>query len=59
MILDQTGKSGWNWRQSAMVTVDKKKKEVIYNPHFYAVKHYSHFIEPGARRIGTTGGHGP
>ncbi len=60
MILDQLGKSSYwvgfkqdYWAQSSMITIDTKKKTAIYNPQFYAVKHFSFYIEPGARRIET------
>jgi glucosylceramidase len=51
MILDETGMSGWNWKQAAMVTVNKTSKAVTYNPHFYAVKHFGNAVRPGARLI--------
>ncbi len=51
MILDETGLSGWNWKQAAMVTVNKTSKAVTYNPHFYAVKHFGYAVKPGGRLI--------
>lgn len=64
MILDQVGKSSYwvgfkedFWAQSSMFTIDVEKKEVIYNPQFYAVKHFSYYIIPGARRIETANTH--
>jgi glucosylceramidase len=53
MILDETGLSGWNWKQASMVTVNKTSKAVTYNPHFYAVKHFGNAILPGARLLGS------
>ncbi len=51
MVLDETGKSQWGWKQNAMITVNSETKEVTYNPEFYLMKHFSHFIHPGAQKI--------
>jgi glucosylceramidase len=58
MVLDETGKSNsvnGPWPQNSMISIDKTTKEIRYNPQFYAVKHFSNFVKPGARRIETTG----
>jgi glucosylceramidase len=55
MVLDSTGASGFGWKQSAMISVDKPTQTVTYNPHFYAVKHFSHFVNPGALRLDLVG----
>lgn len=55
MVLEPLGKSTWGWDQNSMITVDPNTKEVIYNPEFYVMKHFSHFVQPGAVRIETTG----
>jgi glucosylceramidase len=52
MILDELGFSNWVWRQNSMISVNKFTREVHYNPEFYIMKHFSHFIDPGAFRIG-------
>jgi glucosylceramidase len=54
MVLDQSGKSSWGWKQNAMITVDTVNREAIFNPQFYIVKHFSHFLKPGAKRIHCT-----
>jgi glucosylceramidase len=51
MILDETGKSTWDWVQNSMITIDKNTGRVTYNPQFFIVKHFSHFIDSGAVRI--------
>ena len=60
MILDHVGKSSYwvgfkqdFWAQSSMITINTRSGEVVYNPQFYAVKHFSHYILPGAYRIHT------
>lgn len=55
MILDESGLSSWNWKQNSMITIDRKSKEVIYNPEFYIVRHFSKFVLPGAKRLETEG----
>jgi len=59
MVNDQTGQSGFGWAQNVMIQVNSSTKQVTYNPHFYAYKHYSHFVKPGAKVVkhsGTTPG---
>jgi glucosylceramidase len=56
MVLDESGLSRWNWRQNCLLTVDRKSETVNYNPEFYAMKHVSATVLPGARRIAVSGG---
>jgi glucosylceramidase len=56
IVLDESGLSRWNWRQNSLLTVDRRKETVIYNPEFYAMKHFSSAVLPGARRIAVQGG---
>jgi O-glycosyl hydrolase len=55
MILDNSGKSTWNWAQNAMISIDTVQKQIRYNPQYYAVKHFSYFVAPGAKKIKTSG----
>jgi glucosylceramidase len=55
MVLDETGKSTWDWQQNAMITADTKTGKVVFNPEFYLMQHFSHFIKPGAKRIDLAG----
>ena len=55
MVLDETGYSITIWSQNSPVVVNSKTKEVTYTPLFYAFKHFSYYIKPGAHRIETTG----
>jgi glucosylceramidase len=54
-VLDETGKSMWGWKQNSMITVNSKTHAVNYNPEFYLMKHFSHYILPGATRVKTSG----
>jgi glucosylceramidase len=56
MVLDESGLSRWNWRQNSLLTVDRKSQTVKYNSEFYAMKHFSATVLPGARRIAVSGG---
>lgn len=49
MILT-TGESTWGWIQNSMVTITDDLK-VRYNPEFYLMKHFSYFVQPGAKFI--------
>jgi len=55
MILDEKHTSPWNWSQNSLVTVNREKNEVIYNPEFYVMKHFSHLVQPGARVLKVSG----
>ena len=59
MVLEPTGRSTWGWNQNAMISIDPATKAVIYNPEFYVMKHFGHFIRPGAIRLGLKGRHSP
>lgn len=54
-VLEPGGMSTWGWKQNSMITVVPESKEVILNPEYYVVKHFSHFIQKGAFRLTTKG----
>ena len=51
MILDETGKSGWGWKQNSLINIDSKTQEVIYNPDYSVIALFSKYMQPGAKRI--------
>jgi glucosylceramidase len=53
--VDQGGMSTWGWAQNALVSVDDATKSFRYNHDYYLMKHLSHFVEVGAKRVETTG----
>lgn len=55
MVLPNGGVSTWGWQQNSMITIDPKTKEIVYEPEFYVMKHFSHFVKSGAKRIATKG----
>lgn len=50
-ILETPGVSHWGWEQNSMVTINRTTKEVRFTPEFYLMKHFSHFVQAGARLI--------
>jgi glucosylceramidase len=55
MILAPGGRSTWGWTQNSMICIDPETKAVTYNPEYQVMKHFAHFIQPGARRVVLTG----
>lgn len=55
MVLETGGHSTWGWKQNALVSVDAASHKVTYNPEFYVMKHFSSFVEQGAKRIEVEG----
>jgi glucosylceramidase len=53
--LNQGGLSTWGWAQNSLVSVDDATKTFRYNSDFYLMKHLSHFVEVGAKRVEITG----
>jgi glucosylceramidase len=59
MVLDKDGKNldpERPWPQNALLTVDKAAKTLTLTPAYYVFRHVSQFVDPGATRLGTTGG---
>jgi glucosylceramidase len=52
MILSEKATSSWGWKQNSLLIIDAPTKTIVYNPEFYSLKHVSHFVQPGASRIG-------
>ena len=53
--LKQGGISTWGWKQNSLVSVDTVNKTYKYNYEYYLMKHLSHFVKPGAKRLNTSG----
>jgi len=51
MILDDLGLSNWMWRQNSLISVDRFSGEVTYNPEYYVMRHFSSFVDEGAKRV--------
>lgn len=53
--LDEGGISRWGWAQNSLVVVDPVLKSFRYTPEYYVMKHVSHYVQPGARKLETQG----
>lgn len=51
MILNETGKSGWDWKQNSLINIDRESMKVTYNPDYAVMYLLSKFIRPGASRL--------
>ena len=55
MVLDDTGRSAWGWKQNALVTVNRASGKVTYTPEFYLFQHFGHFIPAGSVKLESDG----
>jgi len=55
MVLDSTGLSLDNWPQNALLVVDRSAKTLTATAAYYAFRHYSQYVAPGATRISISG----
>ncbi len=53
--LKQGGISTWGWKQNSLVSVDTVNKTYKYNYEYFLMKHFSYFVQPGARRLENNG----
>jgi glucosylceramidase len=53
--LKKGGISTWGWKQNSLISVDTLTRTYKYNYEYYLMKHLSHFVKPGAKRLNTTG----
>ena len=53
IALKEGGISRWGWAQNSLVTINTVARTYKYNYEFYLLKHLSHFVKPGARRLDT------
>ena len=51
IALQKGGISRWGWAQNSLVTIDTAARTYKYNYEYYLLKHISHFVKPGARRL--------
>lgn len=49
------GISRWGWAQNSLVVVDADAKTFNYSNEYYLLKHVSHFVQPGAKKLDTGG----
>jgi glucosylceramidase len=57
MVLDKGGKNidtSIGWAQDSLLVADSG--QLTPTPAYYVFRHFSHFVEPGAKVVGTSGG---
>ncbi|MBB6003453.1 glycoside hydrolase family 30 beta sandwich domain-containing protein [Arcicella rosea] len=47
--------STWGWKQNSLVSVDTNTHTYSYNYEFYLMKHLSHFVKTGAKKVASSG----
>lgn len=47
--------STWGWHQNSLFSINSKTKKVTRNPEYYVMRHYAHYVKPGAQVLETTG----
>lgn len=57
LALKKDGLSHWGWRQNSLVVVDEATRTCVLTPEYYMLKHLSHFVRRGAKRLVTGGSH--
>jgi glucosylceramidase len=53
--LQQGGISTWGWKQNSLISVNTQEKTFTYNYEFYLMKHLSHYVQPGAKKVSAIG----
>lgn len=53
--LIQNSISRWGWKQNSLVSVNPETKTYKYNFDYYVLKHLSHYVKPGAKRLSVSG----
>ncbi len=53
--LVEGGISTWGWKQNSLVTVDPETHTFQYNHEYYLMKHLSHYVQPGAKFVNSSG----
>jgi glucosylceramidase len=59
MVLDTVGKNldaQRPWPQNALLVVDRETDMLVETPAYYVFRHLSYFVDPGAVRVGVSGG---
>jgi glucosylceramidase len=59
MVLDTQGQNldeQRPWPQNALLAVNRSTSELLVTPTYYVFRHLSQFVDPGATRIGVSGG---
>lgn len=47
-LLPKQGESPWGWKQNALIELDSETRTIRYTPEYFAVRHFSGTVSPGA-----------
>ncbi|BAR07122.1 glycosyl hydrolases family 30 [Scardovia inopinata] len=47
--------STWGWQQNSLFRVNSQTGEFVRTPEYYLMRHFSHYVKPGARLMETSG----
>ena len=53
LALAEGGVSRWGWAQNSLVVVDPETRTARYTHEYYLMRHLSHYLQPGAKRLQT------
>jgi len=56
LSLEDNAMSRWGWRQNSLVSVVPNTRSFRYNVEYHVLKHLSHYVKRGARRLKTPDG---
>jgi len=51
IVLNETSKSGWGWKQNSLINIDRTTKVVTYNPDYAPISLMSRYIRPGDKSL--------
>jgi glucosylceramidase len=54
MVFPKSGRTKWGWPQNGLIVVDEAKREYELSNDYWLVRHFSAFVQRGARRIPTS-----
>jgi len=55
MVLPRGGVSPWGGAQNSLISVDPERRTFRFNPDYYVMKHFAHFIALNAVRLDLSG----
>jgi glucosylceramidase len=55
MVLDDSGRSTWGWKQNALILVNPASGKVTYTPEYWLFKHLGQFVPPDSVKLVAAG----
>lgn len=51
IVLNETSKSGWGWKQNSLININRETGKLTYNPDYAPISLLSQFIRPGDQSL--------